>query len=100
LITLARWKIPTLDRSRAARVTARSSTSNSARSAKPSPPAASDLLLPVHLRLGEVEMRVFSTIRALGTPQDVTLQELRIETFFPADDESEEAWRSMGGTSD
>jgi hypothetical protein len=24
----------------------------------------------------------------LGTPQDVTLQELRIETFFPADEES------------
>jgi hypothetical protein len=24
----------------------------------------------------------------LGTPQDVTLQELRIETFFPADDRS------------
>jgi hypothetical protein len=25
----------------------------------------------------------------LGTPQDVTLQELRIETFFPANEESE-----------
>jgi hypothetical protein len=28
----------------------------------------------------------------LGTPHDVTLQELRIETFFPADEESERCW--------
>jgi hypothetical protein len=31
---------------------------------------------------------MFSTIMTLGTPQDVTLQELRLETFFPADEES------------
>jgi hypothetical protein len=29
---------------------------------------------------------VFSTITTFGTPQDVTLQELRIECFFPADE--------------
>lgn len=27
----------------------------------------------------------FSTVTVLGTPQDITLQELRIESFFPAD---------------
>jgi hypothetical protein len=31
----------------------------------------------------------------LGTPQDVTLQELLIETFFPADEASERILRSM-----
>jgi hypothetical protein len=31
----------------------------------------------------------------LGTPRDVTLQELRIETFFPADDASEKTWTRM-----
>jgi hypothetical protein len=31
----------------------------------------------------------------LGTPQDVTLQELRIETLFPADEASERTWRNM-----
>ena len=31
----------------------------------------------------------------LGTPQDVTLQELRIETFFPADEASERTWRTL-----
>jgi hypothetical protein len=27
---------------------------------------------------------LFSTIATLGTPQDITLQELRVECFFPA----------------
>jgi hypothetical protein len=48
-------------------------------------------LLPVHFRINGVDLRLFSTIMTLGTPQDVTLQELRIETFFPADAESEAA---------
>ena len=50
---------------------------------------AADLLLPIHIRKDDFELRLFSTIMTLGTPQDVTLQELRIETFFPADAESE-----------
>lgn len=58
-------------------------------------PLAFDLLLPVHLRKGDVELRLFSTIMTLGTPTDVTLQELRIETFFPADDRSEQAWKML-----
>jgi hypothetical protein len=28
---------------------------------------------------------MFTTIATLGTPRDVTLQEIRIENFFPAD---------------
>jgi MmyB-like transcription regulator ligand binding domain len=51
-----------------------------------------DLLLPIHIRKDDLELRLFSTIMTLGTPQDVTLQELRVETFFPADAESERAW--------
>jgi transcriptional regulator with XRE-family HTH domain len=54
-----------------------------------------DLLLPLHIRAGGVELRMFSTIMTLGTPQDVTLQELRIETFFPADEPSERSWRKV-----
>jgi transcriptional regulator with XRE-family HTH domain len=53
------------------------------------PTAPADLLLPVHIRKGAFEIRMFSAIMTLGTPQDVTLQELRVETFFPADAESE-----------
>jgi transcriptional regulator with XRE-family HTH domain len=59
------------------------------------PFTAADLLLPVHIRKDDVDIRIFSTIMTLGTPQDVTLQELRIETFFPADAESEQTWRRI-----
>jgi transcriptional regulator with XRE-family HTH domain len=52
------------------------------------PLGPADLLLPVHIKRGTFEIRLFSTIMTLGTPRDVTLQELRIETFFPADEES------------
>ena len=58
---------------------------------------AADLLLPVHIQRENVELRLFSTIMTVGTPQDVTLQELRIETFFPADEESETVWRRLTG---
>jgi transcriptional regulator with XRE-family HTH domain len=58
-------------------------------------PSASDLLLPIHIRKGDLELRLFSTIMTLGTPQDVTLQELRIETFFPADEASERIWKGI-----
>jgi hypothetical protein len=54
-----------------------------------------DLLLPVHIRRGDLDLRLFSTIMTLGTPHDVTLQELRIETLFPADDESERQWQLL-----
>jgi hypothetical protein len=59
---------------------------------------AADLLLPVHVRVDGVELRMFSTIMTLGTPRDVTLQELRIETFFPADAHSETAWTTLTAT--
>jgi transcriptional regulator with XRE-family HTH domain len=63
------------------------------------PPAVplrpADLLLPVHIKNRDRQLRFFSTIMTLGTPQDVTLQELRIETFFPADAETEACVRSI-----
>ena len=61
----------------------------------PTPSTVDELVLPVHLRKDGVEIRTFSTIMTLGTPQDVTLQELRIETFFPADEASDRILRSM-----
>jgi hypothetical protein len=60
-----------------------------------SPLNVADLLLPIHIRRDDLELRLFSTIMTLGTPQDVTLQELRIETFFPADEVSERVWRRV-----
>jgi hypothetical protein len=36
-------------------------------------------------------------VTTLGTPQDVTLQELRIECFFPMNDETREHARELAG---
>ncbi|HEY0062860.1 MAG TPA: helix-turn-helix transcriptional regulator [Telluria sp.] len=41
--------------------------------------------LPVSISKNDVALQLFTTISTLGTPRDVTLHELRIETFFPAD---------------
>jgi transcriptional regulator with XRE-family HTH domain len=43
-------------------------------------------VLPMHFRKGKTELKLFTTIATLGIPQDITLQELRIESFFPMDD--------------
>ena len=59
----------------------------------PGRPDVADLLVPIHVRKNDLELWLFCTYMTLGTPQDVTLQELRIETFFPADEASERTWR-------
>jgi hypothetical protein len=50
--------------------------------------SAADPVLPIVFRKGEVSLELFTTIATLGTPQDVTLQELRIESFFPMHDDT------------
>jgi transcriptional regulator with XRE-family HTH domain len=48
------------------------------------PPAA---VLPMHFRLDDgTELRFFSTMTVFGSPLDVTIAELAIESFFPADE--------------
>ncbi len=51
-------------------------------------------VLPMHFRKGEISLRLFTTIATLGTPQDITLQELRIECFFAMDEATAEIFRS------
>ena len=50
-------------------------------------------VLSIHFRKGDTALRVFTTIATLGTPQDITLQEIRIECFFPADAATGETFR-------
>ena len=54
-------------------------------SATASEPAPTPVLA-MHFRKGATELRMFTTIATLGTPQDITLQELRVECFFPMDE--------------
>ncbi|MGV0025358.1 helix-turn-helix domain-containing protein [Phormidesmis priestleyi] len=50
------------------------------------------LLLTTHFKREQLEWKFFSTIATLGTPYDITLQELRIECLFPADEATEQNW--------
>ncbi|MEZ4403824.1 MAG: helix-turn-helix transcriptional regulator [Kofleriaceae bacterium] len=52
----------------------------------------------VHLRRGPIELRLFTMVTTLGTPLDVTAAELRIESYFPADDASDRVLRSWAPT--
>jgi hypothetical protein len=46
---------------------------------------------------GDGELRFFSTIATFGTAIDVTVAELAIEAFFPADPETGAALRERAG---
>jgi transcriptional regulator with XRE-family HTH domain len=56
------------------------------------PSAHHDLILTTHLQNNDLNLRFFSTIATLGTPYDITLQEIRIECLFPADEVTERSW--------
>lgn len=53
------------------------------------PPHAPDVCLPVHLKGASTELRLFTTITTLGTPLDVSAEEIRIEVYYPADTATE-----------
>jgi transcriptional regulator with XRE-family HTH domain len=52
------------------------------------------LLVPVRLAVGAGELAMFTTLTTFGTPQDITLAELAVELFFPADAASEALLRA------
>ncbi len=52
-------------------------------------------MLPVALAADGFRASLFSTLTTLGIPQDVTLQEMRIECFFPADEASRQALEAL-----
>lgn len=58
-------------------------------------PAEAGLLpvVPVVLEQEGLRLSLFAVIATFGTPQDLTTDELRIETFFPADDATEAVLR-------
>ena len=49
--------------------------------------------IPFTLNLGKRQLRIFSTIATIGTPLDVTAQNLRIEHFFPMDEGTRAYWQ-------
>lgn len=52
-------------------------------------------VLPITFRHQHERYRYFSAVTVLGTAQDVTVQELRVESFFPLDDATAAAARRL-----
>jgi transcriptional regulator with XRE-family HTH domain len=55
-------------------------------------------VLAMHFSKGDTSLNLFTTIATLGTPQDITLQELRIENFFPLDEKTAGVMRGWAGS--
>jgi transcriptional regulator with XRE-family HTH domain len=51
-------------------------------------PGPGDIVVPLRIRHEGRELAFFSTVATFGTPLDVTVSELAIESFFPADPET------------
>ncbi|MDH3500647.1 MAG: helix-turn-helix transcriptional regulator [Acidimicrobiia bacterium] len=60
----------------------------------PAAGATPPFVLPIHLQRDDVEVCMFSTLATIGSPLDITVQELVIELFFPADAASETYFRT------
>ncbi len=54
-------------------------------------------VLPLMFEANGVTLGLFSVISNFGTPQDVTAEELRIETFYPSDKFTEQLFRAAIG---
>ncbi|MFT3838780.1 MAG: helix-turn-helix transcriptional regulator [Myxococcaceae bacterium] len=52
-------------------------------------------VVPLVLNKNGLKLSLFTTLATLGTPLDVTLQELRIETYLPADDATAKALEEL-----
>jgi transcriptional regulator with XRE-family HTH domain len=55
----------------------------------------SDPTLVLRLRLGDSTLAFLGTVTAFSAPQNVTLDELRIESYFPLDDATADACRRL-----
>ncbi|MEU2621003.1 helix-turn-helix transcriptional regulator [Streptomyces sp. NPDC007157] len=59
--------------------------------------AYDDLVVPLRLSSDHGDLALLYTTTVFGSPRDVTLDEIAIETFFPADARTAAALRAMAG---
>ena len=57
--------------------------------------APSAPFLTIEMQKGNTRLNFFTTLTALGTPYDITLHELRIESYFPADEATDADLRKL-----
>ncbi|HXT07517.1 MAG TPA: helix-turn-helix transcriptional regulator [Roseiarcus sp.] len=65
--------------------------------AAPAADPADDIAVPLRLRTHAGLLSMFSTVTVFGTPVEVTLAELSIESFYPADPETARLLRETAG---
>jgi len=61
--------------------------------ATPSAETVAAPILPMRFAKGPVSLELFTTLTILGMPQDATLQEMRIESFFPLNEATRRVFR-------
>lgn len=64
----------------------------------PMPVVEPAIAVPLRLRVGDGVLSFISTTTVFGTPVDITLSELALETFFPADAATGAALRALAQT--
>ena len=52
-------------------------------------------MLGIEFRAGDISLRFLTTITEFNAPQNVTLEELRIESYFPTDDQTRELCQTL-----
>lgn len=57
--------------------------------------ASHPLLIPCVINLGGARLSLFTTLATFGSPRDVTLAELTVELFYPADAATEKVLRAV-----
>ncbi|WP_311446880.1 helix-turn-helix domain-containing protein [Frankia nepalensis] len=63
-------------------------------------PGPGDVVVPLRFRHEAAELAFLSTTSVFGTPVDVTVAELALESFFPADDDTAAALRRLARAAD
>ena len=58
-------------------------------------PTRADIVVPLRYRVDGRELSLFSMTAVVGTPLDITVEELAIEAFYPADEPTAEVLRSL-----
>ncbi len=65
---------------------------------EPSTSGAPAVVVPLRLRTAAGELSFISTTTVFGTPMDITLAEIAIESFFPADAATAQALKMLAAT--
>ncbi len=59
---------------------------------------ANDPVISVKLKRGELALHFLTTITSFNAPQNITMEELLIESYYPLDEKTEKACSEMGGS--